>query len=428
MNPTSSTKGFDEYNSHVFEVTLDRKPEAELWKLQQNKDTEKLQNLFNLATQYKDDKVKCSKYINEYQATLDQLQSDGKREFTLTKGKVSELVEDPAHKTMKVPIKIQIKEGVLTWYFEAPMDQTTQSFRDEVFLAAGLAQVNVDHARFRYLRGTNSLHVKKMHTQEAESLMNHNHYILDKGEDFTPERVKQHLNSFVQAERELTKKGYIQNASSEVGKEKFLNQAEADAIVKKYEEHWNKITKTFDTVKVKQLDNPTDGWTTQVGVSELEEKKELGQKRLTKEDRNEWVKYNNEFNTVTASGFKKVDNPIDGWTTVVQKDQILDPTFERVENPADGWTTVVPTHALPGEKDEFMMESKTYINQKSHFTINPEWPLTKRIEAVKKAMRGGHSNRAQVRQMEHSNLPELAEINKMNDAVKVDQSKKKSKN
>ncbi len=373
MNNVSNSGNFDIYNTHTFEIELPRKQLTEVWKLEKSEDAARLQNLFDLATKHKDDKVLCSKYINEYQSELDKLQRGGKREFTLTKGHVYELVEHPEHKKLEVPIQMQVKEGVLTWYFKAPMDVTKQTFRDEVFLAAGLAHVNVDHARFRYLRGTNSLHVKLMHTKEQESLMNHNHYILDKGVDFTPERLKQHLDGFVKAERELTKGGYIKDVEATSGKEKFLTQEEADAIVEEYKKHWAKINEKVE-------DQP----------SLLQEKKTLRDKRLTKEDKHEWVKYNYEFNTVIASGYKKVKGKESSEDKVVKDDQGL-------------------------------LESETYLSQKSHFTINPDWPLEKRIKAVKLAMRGGFSNRAQVRQMAGSELHALAEITKMNDEVKIDQ-------
>jgi len=205
-----------------------------------------------------------------------------------------------------------------------------------------------------------------MHTNEKESLMNHNHYILDKGKDFTPERFKQHLDGFVKAERELAEAGIIKDGDSNGGK--FLTQAEADQLVEAYTQHWNSI----NTVK-------GDSSTT-----ELEEKKELGKKRLTKEDKIEFVKYNHQFNTVISEGYKK-----------------------------DEEGNVV--------KSGGKLESETYLKKNAHFTIDPSWPLNKRISAVKDAMRGGFSNRAQVRQMEGSPLANLAEIQRQNDEVKIDQ-------
>lgn len=320
------------YNEHVFEMALPRIQQAEIWKSEGpeiNADAARLQKLFD------------SKDVDGYQEELDKLKSTG-RQFRMTEGHVFEILDDPsAH--MNVPIKIQVKEGCLTWYFEAPHDITKQSFRDEVFLSAGLGHVGVDHARFRYMRGTNSLHVKQMHTDESESQKNHNHYVLDKGQLFTPERFKAHIDGFVKAEQEL-------NLMGDDGKEKFLTQGEADQIVKAYTEHWEKITAKDNT-----------------GLSILERMQDLNRKRWTQEDRHEHVKYNYLLNTVTSCDEEK--------------------------------------------------ESEQYLSQKSFFTIKPDWPLAKRIEAVGRAMRGGFSNRAHVRQMAGSKLPPLPELKEMDDKV-----------
>lgn len=361
------------YNSHVFETELPRVPQARLWKLEKSRDAVDLQRLFDKATENKEDPILCKNYIDKYQEKLEKLQSEGNRNFTLTKGKVFELVDDPEQKTMNVPIKIQVKEGVLTWYFCAPMDQTKQSFRDEIFLSAGLAQVGVDDSCFRYLRGTNSLHVKKMHTDESESLFNHNHYVLEKGYDYTPERFKQHLDGFVKAERELFSAGFLEGETPE----KFLTQEEADAIVKAYTQHWEKINQRADEPDETEAQKHAK-------KSLLEEKKELGQKRLTREDKHEWVKYSQLVHSVISSGFEKVGEEV-----------------------------------VPVADKNKRRESETYIRKNDHFTINPDWELPKRIEAVKDAMRGGFSNRAQVRQMTNSPLPALPEITQMNDEVKI---------
>ncbi len=111
----------------------------------------------------------------------------------------------------------------MTWYIVAPMDETHQSFRDEVYQSAAIGHLKVDNHCERYWRGTNSFHVKKMHTSENESQFNHNHYRVRDDRDITPIDVEQHLMGFVEAQRTL---GLVDGPT-----EKFLTTEEASQIV-----------------------------------------------------------------------------------------------------------------------------------------------------------------------------------------------------
>lgn len=348
----------EEVNAHVFFADLPRQQETKLYRSEGpdvNKDVARLQKLFDESQ------------IDTYDAELKSLQKTG-RQFRLTEGHVYEVFQDNPS-TLKVPIKMSIKEGVLTWYFISPHDQTSQEFRDETFLCAGLGHVNVDDAWFRYYRGTNAVHVEKMHTHEGESMYNHNHYVLAKGQDFTPERLKQHLDGFIQAEREL---GYVVDQDGKQV-EKILTQEEADEIVKQYTEHWKKITAKPDA------NTP----------SILEKCKALGHKRLTMADKNEWVKGNYQFNTVEAEADVEVDSEKKKTVKVTKK------------------------------------ERETYLGQKSFFTIDKNWPLEDRILAVLVAMRGGRSELAHSRQTGYSKFPPKPVPKDTNDAVNVEAIRKK---
>jgi hypothetical protein len=257
----------------VFEVTLPRQPDANFWRSEGadvNENAKRLQDLYEKTPK---------EYIDE----LKRLNEKG-YQFRLTEGKVFQLF--PSDEMRKVPIKLQVREGVITWYFVAPHDETHQEFRDQVYRSAALGHLRVKRACEKYLRGTNSLHVKKMHTSVKESLMNHNHYRLDKGLDVNPDDLREHLMGFVEAEDKL--KLFVQD---ENGKqiEKFLTKEEAEEILKQYERHWTKINyvgpakTTFTaggTLKLPKRDK-----------SILTQYKEAIYAKFTSKDWKEWNKY-----------------------------------------------------------------------------------------------------------------------------------------
>ena len=128
----------------------------------------------------------------EYETLVRQYQDAGKT-FSLTKGKVYETLD--TGRMENVSIKFQVKKGVITWYFIAPMDQTKQDYRDRVYQTAAVAHQSVDNGCETYDRGSNHFHLKVMHTTKEESGFNHNHYRTDNGV-ITPKEVYQHIMAF----------------------------------------------------------------------------------------------------------------------------------------------------------------------------------------------------------------------------------------
>ena len=121
--------------------------------------------------------------------------------------------------TVDVEIKVQVKGHSLTWYFWAPgaMDQYDQSFRDELYDQAKVCHRNVDAGCELYYRGSNSVHIKLMHTVETESNHNHNHYRLRDNKSYTPIDFKQHMQGFKDWElaRKYFKPGEIEEICME---------------------------------------------------------------------------------------------------------------------------------------------------------------------------------------------------------------------
>ena len=205
-------------NLAVFETVLPRHQITKIWDSHGPEESplaKKLQDLFDQG-------------LNEqYDLELKSMKETGAK-FRLTDGKVFQIID--SNNTLSVKIKFQVKGGTLTWYILAPKDQTHQSFRDEVYAAAGLAHHEVtDHCE-KYWRGTNSLHVKLMHTKEEEAGFNHNHYRM-KDCDADPQAVYEHLLGFVKAQKEL-------DLIDAEGKEKFLTKEEALQIYKSFEKFW----------------------------------------------------------------------------------------------------------------------------------------------------------------------------------------------
>lgn len=151
--------------------------------------------------------------------------------FILTEGRFTEVVPgDPK----EVTLKIQVKEGTITWYFaKVGHDETTQEFRNQVFRTAALGHYLVSDACAKYYRGTNAMHVIRMHTSENESFTNHNHYRI-KNEFVTPSQFEEHLNAFIQAEEAYGIK------------DKFLDNKEASKLSKEYSEFCDYLNKQPD--------------------------------------------------------------------------------------------------------------------------------------------------------------------------------------
>ncbi len=249
-----------------FEITLSRSPIASLWRSQGPEESPlaaKLQNLFDRGM------------AAEFDAERASMEKDGAM-FRLTRGKVFQITD--SDKTMAVPITFQVKGGCITWYIKAPMDETHQEFRDEIYGAAGLGHLKVkDHCE-KYWRGTNSLHVKKMHTNEAESGFNHNHYRM-RDRDVDPVAVYEHLHGFVEAQKEME----LIDAS---GREKFLDQDEANEICNKFIRFWVEANHVGPEMTVKLGDEEIRLPTRERSI--IEEFRDSPSQRLTPEDIEEW--------------------------------------------------------------------------------------------------------------------------------------------
>lgn len=249
-----------------FEATLNRLQTTNLWKSEGPEESPlaaKLQDLFDRGM------------AAQFDAERALLEETG-AQFRLTQGKVFQITN--SDKMIDVPLVFQVKGGCMTWYIKAPMDETHQEFRDEVYGVAGLGHLKVQHRCEKYWRGTNSLHVKKMHTSEAESGFNHNHYRM-KDRDVDPLAVYEHLHGFVEAQREM---GLMEPN----GREKFLDQQEANEIYKRFEKFWIESNHVGPAMRVKVGDE-------QIHLpfrerSLIEEYKNSPEQALTQEDIEEW--------------------------------------------------------------------------------------------------------------------------------------------
>lgn len=154
-------------------------------------------------------------------------------EVTLSRIQTAQLCK--SEDTIQVPIKFQVKGGTITWYFISPLDATRQEFRDELYQSAALGHLKVDGHCEKYWRGTNSLHVKKMHTKLEEAETNHNHYRLENDRDYSPITVTQHLFGLVEAQQEM---GLFEDKTKI---EKFLSLEEALEISHQYNLFWTEM-------------------------------------------------------------------------------------------------------------------------------------------------------------------------------------------
>jgi hypothetical protein len=71
----------------------------------------------------------------------------------------------------EVPIGVQVVGGTITWYIYTRKNKTSQAFRDEIYLAAALGHLKVPAHCEKYYRGSDSLHIKKMHRTETAELL-----------------------------------------------------------------------------------------------------------------------------------------------------------------------------------------------------------------------------------------------------------------
>ncbi len=211
----------------VFEMRLPTIQIANVWRSEGPKTSKYAAQLQALYDQGRE---------KEYEALEERFEKTENVKVRLTKGEVFQIF--PSENTGAVPIKFQVKEGTITWYFETDsvgMDETHQDFRDQLYQSAALGHLTVPEHCDKYWRGTNSLHVKKMHTKEAESTSNHNHYRLEDDKDYNPRTVYQHLMGLVRAQDEM---GLYDGDSLARGdlqtQQKFLTHAEAIELSHQY--------------------------------------------------------------------------------------------------------------------------------------------------------------------------------------------------
>ncbi len=254
----------------TFEITLSRPITAELWNsvgADKSDGAKLLQSLFDAGKE------------KAYEAEKGKLENEQGKIFRKTNGKVFELFK--GENTTKVFIKFQVKLGTITWYVMGPKDETYQSFRDELYHSAGIGHMSkVENHCQAYWRGTNSFHLKKMHTDEDEDNYNHNHYRVENDMDINPDHVFKHLTGMVEAQREM---GLVdENGNSE----KFVTMGDVAEISHKFNVHWAKVNHVGDA-KAIRIGNEIVHLP-QRSISILSEYKESRASKLTEEDIKEW--------------------------------------------------------------------------------------------------------------------------------------------
>jgi hypothetical protein len=213
--------------------------------------------------------------VQQYESEKAEMEQKGFN-FRLTDGRICQIFDEG--RTIQVPIKFQVKLSTITWYFDAPKDETHQDFRNEVYGSAALGHKKVDNHCEKYWRGTNSLHVKKMHTNENESGLNHNHHRMKKDVYVDPKAVYQHLMGFVETQRELK--------LFDGEKEKYLTLEEALQISEAYNIYWVRMTHVGPAKTVKMGNKKIELPERQEAL--LTEYKRAQEKKLTPEDKIEW--------------------------------------------------------------------------------------------------------------------------------------------
>lgn len=171
----------------TFDGYLKNHPEAPCWVSSKTPAAQDLQKALDNSKNgdYKEVDAKIKEYMKD-----DHF-------FKLTEGKFFEVTPGDYK---PVTIRVQVKEGTITWYFEGiKHDESTQEFRNQVFRPVALGHLLVNGACKKYLRGTNAMHIKRMHTSQLESMSNHNHYRVH-DDHVTPAQFEAHLKGFLKAQ------------------------------------------------------------------------------------------------------------------------------------------------------------------------------------------------------------------------------------
>ncbi len=179
-------------------------------------------------------------------------------------------------KETRVFVVVATYRNTINWLVLGEMNKDSQKFRDEIYVCASRAHNTLERGCGKYYRGTNSVHVKRLHSDPFESMYNHNHYPLGglKGADFdartfpddvTPEEFTQHVLAFAKADKEMH--GGIPRFLTEfdarrIAEEFRKNHVKELAAQKKAAEELAKEQKT--TMKlaeptIKSIDEPTTG-------------------------------------------------------------------------------------------------------------------------------------------------------------------------
>lgn len=238
-----------------FTRTLSREQEAPCWESRdatQSDAARDVQELLDGSVDGNYDAVRAK--LSEYM--------DENKFFRLTEGRFYEVTPGDFK---QIQIKIQVKEGTISWYFAGcKHDETTQEYRNLIFRTASLGHLLVPGACAKYYRGTNAMHVRRMHTSEEESKINHNHYRVH-DDHVTVDQFRAHLEGFLTAQEAYGIK------------DKFLNQEEVEALVKEYAEFDVEMDAPYidgRSLRVAYHEQELSKWT-EVDINELEENREL---------------------------------------------------------------------------------------------------------------------------------------------------------
>lgn len=138
----------------------------------------------------------------------------------------------------KVLVVVATYKNSINWLVLGEMNKDGQKFRDEIYACAALAHNQVDRGCGKYYRGTNSVHVKRLHSDPFESMYNHNHYplggklgadfdVCDFPDDVTPAEFRAHVMEFAR-----------QDAKMHGGKSRFLSEKKAAKLADEFDKNY----------------------------------------------------------------------------------------------------------------------------------------------------------------------------------------------
>lgn len=142
----------------------------------------------------------------------------------------------------QVCVAVATSGNSINWFVIGEMNKDGQQFRDEIYKCAANAHNSVDRGCGKYYRGTNAVHVKRLHNDPFESMYSHNHYPLggNNGEDFdstsfpndvTPDEFRDHMLNFSN-----------HDALMHNGTAKFCDLTTAKEIINEFSKEYEKGT------------------------------------------------------------------------------------------------------------------------------------------------------------------------------------------